>query len=48
MENNAKLKNSEDEKKLIANVKREINQPRLTKSARTEVYAEAKLKPARN
>ncbi len=43
MENNAKLKNSEGEKKLLANVKREINQPRLTKSARMDVNAEAKL-----
>jgi len=43
-----KLKNSEGEKKLLAKVKREMNQPRLTKSARMDVDAQPKLKPERS
>lgn len=38
---------NEGEKKLLAKVKREMNQPRLTESVRMDVEAQAKLKPER-
>jgi len=42
-----KPKNNEKEKKLVASVKREMNQPRLAKSAHREIETQVKLKPRR-
>jgi hypothetical protein len=40
-----KPKNNEGEVKLVANVKREMNEPRLAKSARQEVGTEVEPEP---
>jgi hypothetical protein len=43
-----KLKNSDGEKQLLAKVKLEMNQPRLTKSVRMDLDPQANLKPDRS